>query len=200
MPLKASVFTGDRFGQLVVIAEVDRDNGRRFLCRCDCGAEKIVQANNLRSGNSTSCGGHRRPGGRKTHGLSGSPTWISWSAMKSRCYWEPSAGYAYYGGRGICVCDRWLGRDGFENFLADMGERPEGMTLDRIDSDGDYEPSNCRFATPLEQIRNRRVAGINVCVECGDEFEAKQARRKYCSRRCISRAHRRDRAPEEVAV
>lgn len=76
--------------------------------------------------------------------------------MKTRCLNPKHIGYAYYGGRGISICDRWLGEDGFENFLADMGERPAGTTLDRIDNDGDYEPGNCRWVTPKEQQANAR--------------------------------------------
>ena len=74
--------------------------------------------------------------------------------MKMRCYNEKSSGYKYYGGRGIQICDRWL--ESYENFLADMGERPEGLSIDRIENDGNYEPSNCRWATVLEQNRNKR--------------------------------------------
>lgn len=80
----------------------------------------------------------------------------SWQCMIQRCTNPKTDGYHYYGGRGIRVCERWLAKGGFINFLADMGSRPEGVTLDRINCDGDYEPSNCRWATPLDQMRNRR--------------------------------------------
>lgn len=87
----------------------------------------------------------------------GTPTHNSWSLMKNRCYCPSATSYPYYGGRGIKICDRWLGVDGFDNFLEDMGPRPEGCTLDRIDSDGDYCPENCRWADIHTQTANRRI-------------------------------------------
>ena len=83
------------------------------------------------------------------------PTYTAWSAMRARCSYKPHVSYKYYGARGVSVCERW---DSFENFLADMGERPEGKTLDRIDPDGNYEPGNCRWATFREQRLNQRNA------------------------------------------
>lgn len=97
------------------------------------------------------------------HGMTNTPTHNSWLNMIKRCSYTGDINYSNYGGRGIKVCDRWLGVNGFINFFEDLGERPEGMTLDRIDSDGNYEPNNCRWATPTAQIFNRRrnhVPGI----------------------------------------
>jgi hypothetical protein len=88
------------------------------------------------------------------HGMFGTPTYRSWLHMKERCTNSRCHAYASYGGRGITVCERWSAS--FENFLADMGKRPDGKTLDRIDNDGNYEPSNCRWATASEQRRNQR--------------------------------------------
>jgi hypothetical protein len=99
--------------------------------------------------------------GRITHGLTRidgrrNPLFSVWADMHKRCENPNATNYAYYGGRGIAVCARWCGERGFEHFLADMGERPEGLTLDRRDAEGNYEPSNCRWATHAEQTANRR--------------------------------------------
>ena len=145
---------GTRFGRLVIVrltAERSSRGERRYLCRCDCGTEKIVTQGNLRSGGTKSCGDH---GWR--HGLAHHPLYDTWGTMLARCRNPNNKRYADYGGRGITVCMRWQGEDGFPNFLADMGERPEGTTLDRINNDGDYEPINCRWATPSEQRLNQR--------------------------------------------
>lgn len=114
---------------------------------------------------------------RYKHGFSRSKVHGVWISMRQRCTNPNSQGYADYGGRGIKVCERW---NSFLNFLEDMGDRPEGMTLDRINNDGDYEPSNCRWATRLEQNHNQRTRKSNTSGYSGVYFDARKM--KWCAR------------------
>lgn len=148
---------GDTFGRLVVTARL----GSRATVLCTCGRKKIVWAVNLRRGATTSCGCRQREVVKRlftTHGQSRRdgktrPEWIVWYDMIRRCSNPNDVGYEQYGGRGISVCERWRGD--FSAFFADVGPRPSPKhSIDRKDNDGDYEPSNCRWATQAEQMRN----------------------------------------------
>lgn len=141
---------GQRFGRWTVGQSPRR---AYWPCKCDCGAERLVRANGLTSGRSQSCGClHREAVSR--HGWYGTPTHKSWESMLQRCTNSNSPDYQNYGGRGISVHPEWLI---FESFFSDMGERPAGLTLDRINTDGPYEKQNCRWATRRRQQRNRRI-------------------------------------------
>jgi hypothetical protein len=159
-----SINPGDRFNKWTVIDEVEKQGGcRAFECLCDCGESGIVRLYGLRSGKSGGCGCIQREKATK-HGHAKvsavSRTWNVWSGMKSRCRCKTHKQYEDYGGRGIKVCDRW---DVFSNFLADMGKCPTGRSIDRIDNNGNYEPSNCRWATPKQQARNKRNNRLITC-------------------------------------
>ncbi len=150
-------------------------SGRRFSqsqCTCECGKRVIVRNRGLRSGEARSCGCLRQElckASKTKHGNSGtaqrraSGTYISWCGMIRRCTNPKEKGYHNYGGRGITVCERW--RTSFENFLADMGERPSHLMIDRINNDGNYEPGNCKWSDRKTQRRNSREAHI---VTVGD--------------------------------
>ena len=160
--------SGKTFGRLVALrSEIKRPEGGQqytlWFCRCGCGNEKWIRQANLQSGSTISCGCHRLELHRKRmtvhgHGHSGSrrpnsPTMMSWASMMQRCYKPKTNRFEAYGGAGIKVCKEW---HAFVNFLSDMGERPDGKTLDRINSSKDYCPSNCKWSTRKEQNRNRK--------------------------------------------
>lgn len=171
MGRKLQVLTDRDFGWWTVIGVPVRQGKKTlYLCRCQCGTTREVQADSLKGGKSTSCGclqsqtfglrvsllaaERRLANGDGYKAPSRTRTYKSWIAMSQRCYHPNSPSFPSYGGRGIAVCDRW--RLSYHHFLADMGERPNGHSLDRIDNDRGYEPDNCRWATATVQARNQR--------------------------------------------
>lgn len=169
---------GRKYGNLTVVS-LCTEGKTEALCLCDCGNSKTILLNSLRSGNTKTCGcrmgktrkkhGHGSPGKR-------SPTYVSWYNMKQRCNNPKSPEWSRYGGKGISYDERW---EDFETFLADMGERPDGTSLDRINPDGCYSKDNCRWATATVQSRNTGVEKRNksgVTGVCKDV-----ARNKWCA-------------------
>ena len=184
--------TGQRFGRLIVkgLARVDNSRDACWECICDCGNALTVTSSHLTLGHTRSCGCLRAEISKKwgesrkgisvnlVHGQSGGPTprrapgprrgtrtYSAWKAMRQRCSNPKHEKFRYYGGRGISVCARW---ESFTNFLSDMGECPPGLTIERINNDGNYEPGNCKWASMKEQRNNQRPKRMMV----GDETEA----------------------------
>ena len=160
--------TGKRYGRWIVIAQADAyvsPKGRRqprWLAACDCGTQRVVRASDVISGKSRSCGCLSIDVAIErltTHGRTHEPAFRSWRAMIDRCTNPKNNGWSTYGGKGIYVCERWMT---LENFIEDMGPRPPGTSIDRIDGSKGYEPGNCRWATPAEQGRNTKRNTCNV--------------------------------------
>ncbi len=179
--MKKIDLAGKRFGWLIVVSQAATGKHGHIMweCLCDCGNKTIVTTGRLHSGHTKSCGclknkarhGHAR---RKN---SLSSTYSSWLHLRDRCNNSQADKFSYYGGRGIKVCKRW---DKFENFLADMGDKPKGLTIERIDNNKGYFPENCKWVTRKAQTRNRRNNRLityknktQCMVEWAEEYKIK---------------------------
>ncbi|WP_434404766.1 hypothetical protein [Sphingobium sp. DN12] len=171
---------GDKFGRLTLVAESPKSGpARRWICACDCGKLKDILQQNLRRGFTKSCGSCGLLGTVNCHGLSSHPLYNVWQQMKARCLNDGSQSYFRYGGRGITITSEWMDFKPFYDWSISAGYAP-GLTIDRIDNDAGYSPSNCRWTTVQEQNRNRRGIKLNVSkvaeirkrLRNGDEIKA----------------------------
>lgn len=165
-----SDIVGNKYGRLTVTAFAGYSQHARprpqWLCKCTCGNEYVGVGSALKNGNTSSCGCLRKEvstANATTHGMKGTSVYNTWSGMINRCSLPSNNRYARYGGRGISVCKRWLS---FENFLEDMGEPKKGESIDRVNNNGNYEPSNCRWANDATQRRNK---SNNIWIKVGNE-------------------------------
>lgn len=201
--MKKIDLTGKIFGRLTVIKEISISTRRTFWeCRCECGKIKVVVGDALKNGDTRSCGCLRaevtaerslKHGDKRNR--RDTKEYKAWSKAKSRCYNKNDQKFPIYGGRGIRMSGEWL--NDYSVFLENMGRCPRGKTLDRIDVNGNYEPGNCRWATPKEQARNTRN---NVWLEFNGEtkIEADWADELGIDRRRFNYLYKRGLTVEEI--
>lgn len=192
MPNKPTILPpGSSYGRLTILSRNPRGTKSYYLCQCSCGNQHTAYVSDIVNGNTKSCGCLRREiladarskidhSKAIKHGMHGTPTYYSWASMLSRCRHPEKT---YLNGKNIKVCDQW---NSFSVFFADMGERPKGLSLDREDNNGNYEPGNCRWATRSEQNKNQRKVKKGemrkLCNFSDDELLAEVSRRTLVAR------------------
>lgn len=190
---------GERFAKLVAVRRIGtRSRFALWECRCDCGNTTEVTVGNW--GKTETCGCGVVPPVAKTHGLSTTPEYSAWKDMVGRCTNPNFKNYESYGGRGITVCGRWLE---FDNFLSDMGQRPAGLTLDRVNNDGPYSPENCRWTTVGVQCRNKRNT-VNITAlgrtQCSADWARELGKSPHCIRSVFKKFGNIDKFIQGVAA